>query len=117
MATGSWLSQPGRLRALLADARLAVRLLRDPAVPAVTKLILGAAGFYLIWPIDLLPDLVPIIGQLDDLGVALAALQMFLHLCPEAPVAFHRAAVAARRPYSRMPTERDGFIDAEFRGD
>ena len=116
MGAGSWLAKPSLLRTLLTQARLAWRLLRDPAVPVVTKLVLAGAAFYLIWPIDFLPDLFPILGQLDDLGVVLAALELFLHLCPDAPSAFHRAALAAGRRYSPMPAQ-SGFVDAEFRRD
>lgn len=114
MAASGSLAKPGLWRTLLSQVRLASRLVREPAVPMVTKLVLAVAALYLIWPIDFLPDLFPILGQLDDLGVVLAALELFLHLCPEAPAAFHRAALAAGRRFSQMPST-DGFVDAEFR--
>jgi uncharacterized membrane protein YkvA (DUF1232 family) len=113
-APGSWLEKPGLLRTLLAHARLAVRLVREPAVPTLTKAVLASAALYLIWPLDFLPDLLPVLGQLDDLGVVLAALELFLKLCPDAPQAFHREAMAAGRPYSPMPPQ-SSFVDAEFR--
>ena len=114
--TGSWLAKPGLLRTLLGQARLAIRLVREPAVPVVTKLVPAVAGLYLIWPIDFLPDLFPVLGQLDDLGVMIAALELFLHLSPDAPASFHRAAVAAGRPYHPMPRE-SVIVDAEFRSE
>ena len=117
MGAGSWLAKPSLLRTLLTEARLAWRLLRDPVVPFVTKLVLAGAAFYLIWPIDFLPDLFPILGQLDDLGVVLAALELFLHLCPDAPSAFHRSAIAAGRRFSRMPPAHGQTIDGEFRAE
>jgi len=116
MGAGSWLAKPSLLKTLLTQARLAWRLVREPAVPFVTKLVLAGAAFYLVWPIDLLPDLFPILGQLDDIGVAIAALEFFLHLCPDAPASFHRAALAAGRRYSPMP-QQERFVDAEFRRD
>jgi uncharacterized membrane protein YkvA (DUF1232 family) len=106
----------GLVRTLLSEARLAVRLLREPAVPGVLKLVPAAAAAYLIWPLDVVPDLLPVVGQLDDLGILLAGMQAFIHLCPDAVAAFHRAALTAGRRFSRMPREGDGFIDAEFRG-
>lgn len=113
-AQGSWLAKPGLLRGLLAQARLALRLIREPAVPLLTKAVPVLAAVYLIWPLDFLPDIFPVLGQLDDLGVVLAALQTFLWLCPGAPAAFHREALAAGRGYSPMPGQ-SGIIDAEFR--
>ena len=113
-ARGSWLEKPGLLRTLLVQVRLAVRLVREPAVPVPAKAVLAIAAVYLIWPLDFLPDIFPVLGQLDDLGVVLAALELFLHLCPDAPSAFHRAALAAGRRFTPMPSG-ENVVDAEFR--
>ena len=49
------------------------RLLGDPNVPRRHKLLLGAVVGYLALPFDLVPDFIPVAGQLDDvLGVMLA---------------------------------------------
>jgi uncharacterized membrane protein YkvA (DUF1232 family) len=42
------------------------RLLRDPAVPRRRKLLLALLLVYLASPIDLIPDFIPVAGQLDD---------------------------------------------------
>ena len=42
------------------------RLLGDPRVPRGRKLLLGALLAYLAMPIDLVPDVIPVAGQLDD---------------------------------------------------
>jgi uncharacterized membrane protein YkvA (DUF1232 family) len=42
------------------------RLLGDPRVPRRHKLLLGALVAYLASPIDLVPDFIPVAGQLDD---------------------------------------------------
>ena len=42
------------------------RLLRDPRVPRRSKLILALTMGYLALPIDLVPDFIPVAGQLDD---------------------------------------------------
>ena len=110
----SWLSRPGLLRTLLSQARLAIRLVRDPAVPWLTKLVPTLAALYLISPVDLVPDVLPLLGQLDDLGVVLISLEVFLKLCPAASVAFHREAIAQGRGYGPM-SPADSFIDAEWR--
>jgi uncharacterized membrane protein YkvA (DUF1232 family) len=45
---------------------LVSRLLRDPRVPRRRKLLLVALIGYLASPIDLVPDFIPVAGQLDD---------------------------------------------------
>jgi uncharacterized membrane protein YkvA (DUF1232 family) len=47
-------------------AVLCRRLLRDPRVPRARKLALAAMVGYLVSPIDLVPDFIPVAGQLDD---------------------------------------------------
>jgi len=42
------------------------RLLGDPAVPRTRKWALGVLLAYLAMPIDLIPDFIPVAGQLDD---------------------------------------------------
>ncbi|HZB76735.1 MAG TPA: DUF1232 domain-containing protein [Solirubrobacteraceae bacterium] len=42
------------------------RLLRDPRVPRRWKIALGGLGAYLAFPLDLVPDFIPVAGQLDD---------------------------------------------------
>ncbi len=49
------------------------RLVGDPRVPRSRKLMLLLVGAYLAFPLDLVPDFLPVLGQLDDaLVVALA---------------------------------------------
>jgi uncharacterized membrane protein YkvA (DUF1232 family) len=42
------------------------RLLRDERLPRRHKLLLGAVIPYLALPFDLIPDFIPVVGQLDD---------------------------------------------------
>jgi uncharacterized membrane protein YkvA (DUF1232 family) len=46
------------------------RLLGDSRVPRLRKLSLGLLVVYLASPIDLIPDFLPVIGQLDDALIA-----------------------------------------------
>jgi uncharacterized membrane protein YkvA (DUF1232 family) len=55
------------IAAFLPDcAVLLKRLLRDPRVPRRTKLPIVLLVPYLASPIDLIPDFIPVLGQLDD---------------------------------------------------
>jgi|SRR5688572_18459326 uncharacterized membrane protein YkvA (DUF1232 family) len=110
----SWLSRPLSLRLLLGQARLATRLFREPKVPVSLKVLPILAGLYVISPIDLVPDFFPGLGQLDDLGVILAALELFVRLSPSGAQGFHREAITQRRPYTPM-SSTDDIIEAEWR--
>jgi len=58
------------------------RLLKDKRVPLYAKLVLPGLFLYLLIPIDLIPDFIPILGYLDDLLVILLGLWLFLRLAP-----------------------------------
>ena len=64
------------------DARLMWRALRHPQSPGWLKL--GALGLvlYVISPIDLIPDVIPIFGVLDDLVVVPLAIRWLLGKLP-----------------------------------
>jgi uncharacterized membrane protein YkvA (DUF1232 family) len=102
------------LRTLVSHIRVSLRLLREPCVPLIFKLIPMAAAVYVISPLDFIPDVLPIIGQLDDIGIVFIALEAFIRVAPAEAVDFHRSAVAQGRPFSPMPAAGE-VIDAEFR--
>ncbi len=54
------------------------RLVGDPRVPRRHKLLLGALVGYLAFPIDLVPDFIPIAGHIDDVLVLVLALRVVL---------------------------------------
>lgn len=58
--------------------------LKSDKTPTWAKsIIVGALGYFIL-PIDLVPDLVPVAGFTDDLGVLLAAVgSVALHITPE----------------------------------
>jgi uncharacterized membrane protein YkvA (DUF1232 family) len=51
------------------------RLVRDPRVPRRAKVALTLLIPYLASPIDLIPDFLPVIGQLDDAALVVLALR------------------------------------------
>jgi uncharacterized membrane protein YkvA (DUF1232 family) len=70
------------LTGLVHGARLVWRLLQDPRVPGWIKLVPLVTLIYLISPIDLVPDILVGPGQLDDLGIVLLGIWLFLRLVP-----------------------------------
>ena len=63
--------------------RLAKLLLSNERVPWYAKAIIPALVLYLAMPLDIIPDFIPVLGQLDDLLVAGLAGWAFVRLCPE----------------------------------
>jgi uncharacterized membrane protein YkvA (DUF1232 family) len=55
------------------------RLASDPALPWPAKIALGAAALYLVSPVDLVPDFIPLVGYLDDLLLAAIVLDGVLN--------------------------------------
>jgi uncharacterized membrane protein YkvA (DUF1232 family) len=65
------------LKAYVDDLQLAYRMLRDPhfQIAKETKTVLIIAFLYLVSPIDLIPDAIPLLGLVDDVLVAGYALR------------------------------------------
>lgn len=90
-------TNPGMIQGILQQLRLSWRLIRDPRVPAPLKaLIPGLVTLYAVSPVDIVPDFLIGLGQLDDLGIILAGLALFIKLAPRAVVAEHEAAITGR---------------------
>jgi uncharacterized membrane protein YkvA (DUF1232 family) len=77
------------IRRLPAYTRLAWAIIRDSRVGKRQKaLVLGGVA-YLVSPIDLIPGFIPVIGQLDDLTIALWTLRTALRGLPDDLAAEH----------------------------
>lgn len=60
---------------LPACVTMARRLRRDPRVPRRAKLAVAFAGLWVLSPVDLIPEFLPVIGPLDDVVVVALALR------------------------------------------
>jgi uncharacterized membrane protein YkvA (DUF1232 family) len=76
------MSATGRIRHLVKGIPhfllLLARLIADARVTAVDKGILAAAFAYTLTPIDLIPDFIPFIGQVDDLFLLALAIDRLI---------------------------------------
>lgn len=61
---------------------LIYRLLKDKRVPIKTKLVISAAIAYISFPTDIIPDNIPFIGNIDDIGVIIFALNKLIDDVP-----------------------------------
>jgi uncharacterized membrane protein YkvA (DUF1232 family) len=77
--------------------RLYWRLLRDPRVSRWPKAMLLGALTYVVLPFDLLPDALPVVGQLDDVVILVVVARWFLRWCPAAIVNEHARVVGWER--------------------
>ncbi|MDQ2779821.1 MAG: DUF1232 domain-containing protein [Pseudomonadota bacterium] len=64
------------------DARLMLRAWKHPGAPAWFKPAVVVMGLYVVSPIDLIPDTIPLIGVLDDLVLVPLAMRFLLGRLP-----------------------------------
>jgi len=92
---------PRRLIALISHlpsfVKLFSRLVKDSRVGLRPKLVLAGVLAYLVLPTDLVPDFLPVLGQVDDLVVIFLGLKLFIRLCPKEVVQEHVRSIASGR--------------------
>lgn len=82
LVIGLWLLRPDArhikdaLRLLPDVARLIARLARDRTLPRLPRIALWGLLVYLLLPIDLIPDFLPVIGVADDAIVLVLVLRL-----------------------------------------
>jgi len=69
--------------------KLLGRLLKDPRVPRRSKVVVAAALAYVVSPIDLLPEFIPVVGVVDDVFVVAFSLNHLLKRAGEDVVMEH----------------------------
>lgn len=76
--TGAKRTLLGTIRQIPSYLRLLAGLLVDRRVGSLDKLLVGAAIAYILAPVDLLPDFVPFLGEVDDVFLLVTALQRLI---------------------------------------
>jgi uncharacterized membrane protein YkvA (DUF1232 family) len=113
LATSS--ANPGTLRMLYERAVLTWRLMRDDRVDLLPKLIPVAAIAYVLSPLDLLPELlIGPFGAVDDIGIVLLALSLFIQAVPPDVVQEHMRQLSSGRGKTAAD---DDIVDGEILND
>jgi uncharacterized membrane protein YkvA (DUF1232 family) len=106
-------SSGGVFQGLALRIKLILRLMADPRVNLLLKLLPAFSIAYLF-----IPDLV--IGPLDDAAVVWLGFTLFVELCPPEVVEEHMRVLRStldgtwREPTSEKPAQKDEIIEAEF---
>lgn len=72
-----------------AKLTFAWRVFRDPGTPLPARAVMPAVVAYLAMPFDLIPDFIPVLGQLDDLLVIALGLGLVLLMTPRRVIEAH----------------------------
>lgn len=93
-------------RQLKKDVLALYLVARDPRCPIMVKGLLVVIVGYALSPIDLIPDMIPVLGQLDDLILLPIAIALVIRLIPADLLAECRARaeieLQENRPVSRI---------------
>ena len=81
---------------------------RDKRTPLPAKLVAGAVAAYALSPIDLIPDFLPVIGQLDDLVILPMGIWLAIRLIP--PVLMTEFRDSAKLWIERPKSEKAAFV-------
>ena len=107
------------LRDVVRQGRLAWRLFWDERVPFWTKTIPPVVLAYILSPVDIVTDLAPGVGQLDDVAILLIGIKLFIELAPQDVVREHLQALGAQIKEWRVVDEEEAeegedVVEAEY---
>lgn len=85
--------------------RFARALLADPSTPLAVRGLLALLAAYLVLPFDIIPDFVPVAGQLDDLAAIIVAVGLVLVVVR--PERIDAALAVARRASREQDPKAD----------
>lgn len=93
---------------------LTFRLLRDRRVAWWAKIVGVAPFVYVVFPFDVVPDFIPVLGQLDDIAIVWLGMKLFEAVVPDMIVGEHRAALGMPLEHPAPPPE-DTIHSSQYR--
>lgn len=77
------------IRQIPSYIRLLIGLIGDRRVSAVDRFIVIAAAAYIVSPLDFIPDVIPFLGQVDDIFLLILSLQRLIERAGDAVLLDH----------------------------
>jgi len=74
-----------------ADIGVFRAILADPRCPLLARWLLAGAVAYTVSPVDLIPDFIPLLGQLDDLIIVPFMVWLAIRIIPQELITEHRS--------------------------
>ena len=116
---GPYIPEGSFLREVVQQIKLAYYLMLDPRVHPLVKLIPVVAAGYLLLPTDVIPDVIPVLGQLDDVVVLMLGLRLFFEFAPQPVVQEHLRRLVSRvqgnwSVVDEAPAEGQRPVDGEI---
>ncbi len=106
--------RPGTLEELFENVRVAWYLFMDGRINPMLRFgIPLLVVVYVVSPIDLVPDLIPGLGQVDDIAAIWLGLRYFLSSCPSDIVDEHRAVVRGQK--TAPPAQDPEVVEGDYR--
>ncbi|MCC7163881.1 MAG: DUF1232 domain-containing protein [Anaerolineae bacterium] len=103
-------TDPSVLYEIWRSLQLVWHLMADSRVPFFPKLIVPLVILYILSPIDVVPDVLLVLGQLDDIALLFFGTKLFINLCPPDIVLEHRRALGGGREFTA-----DDYVDGTYR--
>lgn len=82
-----------KARHLKSEAQVLMIAYKDKRTPLSAKILIGITVGYLLSPIDLIPDFIPVLGLLDDLIIVPLLISISIKLIPESVLNDAREAI------------------------
>ena len=98
----------GWARALKRDAHVLYLTARDPRVPWHAKALAIGVAAYVLSPVDLIPDFIPVLGYQDDLVMVFLVSLAVAQLIPPEIMAEHRASATMISERRQAAADRQG---------
>ncbi|MEJ7779793.1 MAG: YkvA family protein [Daejeonella sp.] len=94
-----------KARELKSEAQVLMIAYKDKRTPVLAKILIGITVGYLLSPIDLIPDFIPVLGLLDDLIIVPLLIALSIKLIPESVLNDARKAIKSN-PQQLKKTNR-----------